>query len=100
MASAGCTDTASLWCILEGIGRGLAFRLVFSSFITASMVASLSPIPLGLGSFEATCVLMLRSAGASVEEALAATILFRGVTVWLPMLPGISLIRSELFRRS
>jgi Mg2+-importing ATPase len=33
-------------------------------------------------------VLTLRAAGLSLPVALSATMLFRGVTFWLPMLPG------------
>ena len=89
-------DAATLWTILRGLGQEVPAGLVFSSFITASMVMSLSPIPLGLGTFEATCVGMLHGAGLGVEAGLAATLLLRGMTTWLPMLPGVWLIRREM----
>lgn len=89
-------DAATLWTILHGLGQATPPALVFSSFVTASMVMSLSPIPLGLGTFEATCVGMLHGAGIGVEAGLAATLLLRGMTTWLPMLPGLWLIRREL----
>lgn len=89
-------DAASLWTLLLGIGQDGRFTLVFSSFVTASMVMSLSPIPLGLGTFEATSVAMLHAAGIGLEAALAATILLRGLTTWLPMLPGMLIVRREL----
>jgi uncharacterized membrane protein YbhN (UPF0104 family) len=57
---------------------------------------SLSPVPLGLGTFEATCVAMLGGAGIGLEAGLTATILLRGTTTWLPMLPGLWLIRREM----
>lgn len=38
--------------------------------------------------FEATSVLMLRMVGIDVAVALSATLLFRGLSFWLPMLPG------------
>jgi glycosyltransferase 2 family protein len=41
---------------------------------------------------------MLSSLGVSVEAALAATLLLRALTFWLPMLPGIWLARRELRR--
>jgi uncharacterized membrane protein YbhN (UPF0104 family) len=89
-------DAATLWVILKGIGHDIVFWWAYSSFITASMVMSLSPIPLGLGTFDATCVVMLHAAGVGLEAGLTATILFRGVSVWLPMLPGMWLIRREM----
>lgn len=89
-------DAATLWTILLGLGQEISPGLVFSSFVTASMVMSLSPIPLGLGTFEATCVGMLHGSGIGVEAGLAATLLLRGMTTWLPMLPGVWLIRREM----
>jgi uncharacterized membrane protein YbhN (UPF0104 family) len=89
-------DAATLWTILRGLGQETPPALVFSGFMTASMVMSLSPIPLGLGTFEATCVGMLHGAGIGVEAGLAATLLLRGMTTWLPMLPGVWLIRREM----
>lgn len=89
-------DAGSLWMLLLGIGQEGRYTLVFASFVTASMVMSLSPIPLGLGSFEATSVAMLHAFGIGLEAALTATILLRGLTTWLPMLPGMLFIRREL----
>jgi glycosyltransferase 2 family protein len=54
------------------------------SFIMASMAATLGPIPLDLGTFEAACVGMLSLLGEAIETALAATLLLRGLTFWLP----------------
>lgn len=84
--------------MLQALGQDAFFLAAFSSFMTASIVATLSPIPLGLGTFEATCVAMLHVFGIGVEAALMATILLRGLTLWLPMLPGVLLIRRELGR--
>jgi hypothetical protein len=33
--------------------------------------------------------------GSPLEAALAATLLLRGFTMWLPMLPGLWLVRRE-----
>ena len=49
---------------------------------------TLGPIPLGLGAFGAACVGMLNLLGVAIEAALAAMLLLRGLTFWLPMLPG------------
>lgn len=91
-------DAVTLWTILRALGLYPAFAPVFSSFVTASVVMSVSLVPLGLGTFEATCVAMLHSAGVGLEAGLTATILLRGATTWLPMLPGLWLIRREMRR--
>ena len=89
-------DAATLWVMLQVVGMPMPFWGVFPCFVLASMVATLGPIPLGLGTFEATCVSMLGALGVPIEPALTATLLLRGFTLWLPMLPGMWLMRRAL----
>src|SRR5579862_5969581 len=91
-------DALTLWLAFKAIGAVPAIWVVFVSFIIASMVATIGPIPVGLGTFEAGSVGMLSFLGVSIEAALAATLLLRGLTFWLPMLPGIWLARREFGR--
>lgn len=95
-ASIFLLDAATLWVMLQAVGIPLSFWAVLPCFVLASMVATIGPIPLGLGSFEATCVGMLGMLGAPIEAALTATLLLRGFTLWLPMLPGMWLARWAL----
>jgi len=69
---------------------------VFVSFVFASVVATLALVPGGIGTFEGSSVVMLHAHGVELEAALAATLLLRGFTFWLPMLPGLVLARREL----
>lgn len=89
-------DAATLWVMMQVVGAPISYWAAFPSFIFASMVATLGPIPLGLGTFEVTCVTMLGVMGVPIETALSATLLLRGFTVWLPMLPGMWLARWSL----
>jgi glycosyltransferase 2 family protein len=91
-------DALTLWLAFNAIGEVPPLWVVFVSFIIASMVATIGPIPVGLGTFEATSVGMLSLLGVSVEAALAATLLLRALTFWLPMLPGVWLARREIRR--
>jgi uncharacterized protein (TIRG00374 family) len=91
-------DALTLWLVFNAIGEVPEIWVVFVSFAMASMVATIGPIPVGLGTFEATSVGMLHLLGVSVEAALAGTLLLRGLTFWLPMLPGIWLARREIGR--
>lgn len=88
-------DSATLWIMLLAVGHPESLWLALPSFFLASMVAMIGPIPLGLGTFEATCVTMLHVGGVPVAPALTATLLFRGLSLWLPMLPGMWLARRE-----
>lgn len=89
-------DAATLWVMLHALGLHTPYPVVFPSFLLAMMVTTIGPIPLGLGSFEATCVAALTLQGVPIEGALTATLLLRGFTTWLPMLPGLFLARHEL----
>ena len=91
-------DAATLWVMLWALGQAVAPALVLAAFVCASLVMEMGPIPLGLGSFEATCVTVLGLAGVPLAAALPATVLLRGFTLWLPMLPGLWLTRRELRR--
>jgi uncharacterized membrane protein YbhN (UPF0104 family) len=88
-------DAGTLWCIGRAVDLNVDVGSTFMSFILASVVATLSPIPLGLGSFEGTCTGLLHLMGGRLEASLAATLILRGLTLWLPMLPGLWMIRRE-----
>jgi hypothetical protein len=81
---------------LRAVGAPLDPVVAFASFVIASIVATLAWIPGGLGTFEGSCVAMLHLHGVSVESAMAGTLLLRGFSFWLPMLPGFALARREL----
>lgn len=88
-----------LFCLLS-LGMTAPFGWVFAAFMVASIVMTLGPVPLGLGSFEASSIAMLRVMGVPFEAALSATLLFRGFSLWLPLLGGMILARRELKRSS
>ena len=77
-------DALTLSATLRAVAHPVAFPLVFASFAMASVVSTLG-----------TCVALLHLHGVAVETALAATLLLRGFTFWLPMLPGFALARRE-----
>jgi len=89
-------DAATLGVMLRALGQAISPIFVFGSFMVADVVATIGPIPLGLGVFEGAAVAMLNMTGISIEAALAATLLLRGFTFWLPMLPGLWLAHREL----
>ena len=91
-------DALTLWLAFLALGALLQFWVVLVSFVIASMTATLAPIPLGLGTFEAGSVGMLSLLGVPIEAALAGTLLLRGLAFWLPMLPGLWLAKREIGR--
>lgn len=89
-------DAATLLVCFRALGQEVAYPVAFVAVIAASMVATLGPIPLGLGTFEAGATGMLSLMGVPLQAALAATLLLRVFTLWLPLLPGFLLIRIAL----
>ena len=65
--------------------------------MTSSLLRTVGFLPGGLGTFEATSVFTLKVAGVPIAVALAATLAFRALSFWLPMIPG--LIYSRVLTR-
>jgi len=89
-------DALTLWTMLHAVGSDDGPLNAFAGFMTASVAATVGPMPLGLGTFEAVSTAALNLQGQSVATALTATLLLRGFTFWLPMIPGLILARREL----
>lgn len=89
-------DGLTMQLCLFALGVHVPFGIAFSAFIMASIVVTLGPIPMGLGSFEAVSIGMLRAMGVPFEAALSATLLFRGYTLWVPLIPGMFATRRQL----
>lgn len=89
-------DTMTIVVLIWALGGHASLSGVFMSFMISNLFRTISVIPGGLGTFEATSVLTLKMAGLDVTTALAATFLFRGLSFWLPMLPGFWLSHRAL----
>lgn len=87
-------DTATIWILIRSLGVVAAPTGVFASFMVSTLLRTISIVPGGLGVFEAASVVTLSLTGVSVPVALAATLLFRGFSFWLPMVPGLVFSRS------
>jgi Mg2+-importing ATPase len=81
-------DAATIWILILALGQRASASGVFASFMIASLFRTMGIVPGGLGTFEVTSVLTLRMVGVDLAVALSATLLFRGLSFWLPMLPG------------
>ena len=92
-------DAATVWVLIQALGATASPSGVFASFMVSRLLRTVGVLPGGLGTFEAASVLTLTMAGVSVPVALAATLLFRGLSFWLPMLPGLWFSRHAMTRR-
>jgi len=92
-------DGLTLWALVRSLGVAVSPGHAFASFMIANLVRTAGVVPGGLGTFEATAVLMLRMEDISVAAALSATVLFRVITFLLPMAPGLWFSRHLLRHR-
>lgn len=89
-------DAGTLWVMLLAIGQDVSPGIALTSFMAASVAATIGPIPLGLGTFETVAVATLGMLGIRIEVALTAVLLLRGFSFWLPMIPGLLMARREI----
>jgi glycosyltransferase 2 family protein len=73
---------------VSAFGAGPAFTSIALVYLVGSIVSSAAPTPGGIGAVEATLIAGLTSAGMASTTAVAAVILFRLATFWIPLLPG------------
>jgi P-type Mg2+ transporter len=91
-------DAASMWVLVRALGTTASPGAVFASFMISSLLRTVGFMPGGLGIFEAASVATLALAGIPVPVGLSATLLFRGLSFWLPMLPGLAFSRRLTVR--
>jgi undecaprenyl-diphosphatase len=73
---------------VSAFGSGPAFTAIALVYLVGAVVSSAAPTPGGIGAVEATLIAGLTSAGMASTSAIAAVILFRLATFWIPLLPG------------
>ena len=99
LAAAGNTvfDYLALLAALRAVGADPQPSLVLLAYVAAELLALLPLTPGGLGFVEAGLVGTLTLAGVSGHDALAATLLYRIASYWLPLPAGA--VAYVLFRR-
>jgi glycosyltransferase 2 family protein len=89
-------DGGSLWAVLRSLNIEASFITAFMAIVLASIAATLSALPGGIGGFEAGAVAILTLLGVPLEAALTGTLIFRGFSLWLPLLPGLYFARKDV----
>lgn len=93
--SAGVTAGYALALVaaVQAFGGGLAPVKIVAVYLGASALAAMAPTPGGLGALEAALVAGLTGLGSATGPAVAAVLVYRLVTYWAPVLPGLVLFR-------
>lgn len=93
--SAGVTAgyALALMAAVDAFGGGVPAIEVVAVYLGGSALAAVSPTPGGLGATEAALVAGLTGVGAAPGPAVAAVLVYRLITYWAPVLPGLVLFR-------
>ncbi|MEU6878151.1 lysylphosphatidylglycerol synthase transmembrane domain-containing protein [Streptomyces sp. NPDC046712] len=81
-----CLD-ASIRAFGHG-SQGISYASVAVVFLAGNALGSAAPTPGGVGAVETALTLGLVAVGLPIEVATPAVLLYRLLTLWLPVLPG------------
>jgi uncharacterized protein (TIRG00374 family) len=84
--------------VYRSIGGVAPMMAIAVTYLAASALAGIIPSPGGLGTLDVTLVAGLVALGTPAATALAVTLGYRLITVWVPMLPG-AVVFAVLVRR-
>lgn len=85
--------TLILAACMHAFGSDIPVYEVAAVYLGANVIATLSPVPSGLGATEAALLAGLIAFGVDQGPALESILAYRLLTYWLPMLPGILALR-------
>jgi undecaprenyl-diphosphatase len=86
-------SAAGIVTTLSAFGAHYSLITVLAVYIVASTLGQLLPTPGGLGAVEGALVAGLTAIGIPSSDAVAAALVARVLTFWLPVLPGIVAFR-------
>lgn len=92
-------DAVTLWIAFQALGGGVSFPTAVIAVSLASLAATLAPTPMGLGSFEAGLVAALAALGTDLEFAFAGGVIYRGLSLFLPLALGFFIVQRELLKK-
>jgi uncharacterized protein (TIRG00374 family) len=94
----GCAGTTlgaalALWASVEAFGGGTTFVTVTVVTMVGGTLASAAPTPGGVGAVEAALIGGLAAFGVPTAIAVPSVLLYRVLTVWLPVFAGWPIMR-------
>lgn len=93
------TYTSILYFVSQSLGVDIGLFKIFIIFSTGILAGTATPTPGGLIGAEAGLFAGFVAYGASDARAAAAVLLYRLVTYWLPLLPGLGALLVARRRR-
>jgi uncharacterized protein (TIRG00374 family) len=92
MALTSCHATG-LYLVLLALHVPASWPMALLAVSAGSLVGGLVPTPGGLGGAEAGIAAVLVALGVPAAAATAAAVVYRGLTYWLPLLPGYAALQ-------
>jgi uncharacterized membrane protein YbhN (UPF0104 family) len=80
----------SFWMVLEGLGSGVAIPAAVSIFSASTLIGSITMLPAGLVSTEASMLAMLQHIGLTSVIASASILIIRVCGLWLALIIGFA----------
>jgi uncharacterized membrane protein YbhN (UPF0104 family) len=77
-----------LWAAFHAFGDAPPLAVLTQAFFVG-MFGNLLPMPGGVGGVEGGMIAALAAFGVDAGQAVVAVLLFRAVTFWLPLIPGV-----------
>jgi undecaprenyl-diphosphatase len=91
--------TLILWCSGHAVNVHISILQMFIIFTIGMFSGTIVPLPGGLVGMEAGLLVGLLAYNVSAAQAGAVVVIFRLVTYWLPILPGIAALFLARRRR-
>lgn len=80
-------DISVLWAMFHAFGSPPPFTVIWMAYFIG-MLGNLLPLPGGLGGVEGGMIGALAAFGVDFNLAVLAVLSYRGISFWLPTLPG------------
>jgi putative heme transporter len=80
-------DIAVLWSMFHAFGSAPPFTVIWMAYFVGTF-GNLLPLPGGLGGVEGAMIGALAAFGVELHLAVYAVLAYRGISFWLPTLPG------------
>jgi uncharacterized protein (TIRG00374 family) len=93
-AASWLADCYCLWFALRSVGVHVSFDLVLLAYCGGFIVSALPLLPGGLGLVEAAVPTILHHFKAPLDVALAGTLAWRGLGLFLPAIAGVGALVS------
>ena len=88
-------DVAILYYCCAALKLNTTLGKAVACFGLASIISMLSMVPQGVGIYESSMTWILTRLGLPFSSALAVALLYRAVTYWFAMLPGLFVMSGK-----